>query len=95
MSSITYSLKNEVRQWILDNPQDDSDAESIGDSSGAMNSFYGKTHSPETKNLLSYLANQLGCVQKKFCNLSSQHRILVTDSLVNPINHVWHYLIIC
>jgi hypothetical protein len=60
MSSITYYNPNdefclEVRQWFLDNPQDDSDAESIGDSSGAMNSFYGKTHSPETKNLLSYL----------------------------------------
>ena len=61
MSSITYYNPNdefclEVRQWFLDNPQDDSNVESIGDSSGPINSFYGKKHTPEVRKLMSYAA---------------------------------------
>ena len=75
MSNTTYYNPNselclEIRQWFLDNPQDDSDYESfngwggwnekihrnIDRSSivmGENNSFYGKSHSEETKRKLS------------------------------------------
>ena len=72
MPTNTYNsnLHEEVRQWILDNPQDDSDYESfngwggwnekihrnIDRSSsvkGENNPFYGKTHSEETRKILS------------------------------------------
>jgi len=80
MSNTTYYNPNselclEIRQWFLDNPQDNSDYESfngwggwnekihrnIDRSSivmGENNSFYGKTHTPETRKKMSEIAKK-------------------------------------
>jgi len=79
MSSITYYNPNdefclEVRQWFLDNPQDDSDYEYADVSSGQMNPFYGKKHTEETKKEMSYAAKNRTEEQKQNLSIAAYKR---------------------
>ena len=63
MSTTTYYNPNsklclEVRQWILDNPQDDSDAEICND--GQWMDRTGLKHSEETKRQISETLKSMG-----------------------------------